>query len=86
MEMSRSLEFRRKALVLRSTVERARIAAQLAPGARKLAVIDRFTAAARAHPEIAGIAAIGLMAIGPGRLLRWTIRVASIYSLAARVY
>ncbi len=79
------LERRREALVLRSRLQRARLAVQLAPAARKLAVADRAIAALRAHPIIAGLAATGLALIGPRRLLRWGMRVVPLYSVLARL-
>ena len=82
--MIRELKDRREALVARSAVQRARISAQLAPAARRLAAADRFAATLRAHPVIAVIAATGLALIGPRKLLRWAVRVAPIYSLLAR--
>jgi hypothetical protein len=85
MAMIRDLARRREALVLRSGLQRAEIAAQLSPAARKLAAVDRVTATLRAHPVMAGVAATGLALIGPRRLLRWVMRVAPIYSLLSRI-
>lgn len=85
MSMVRRLEARRHALVMRSTVQRDRIAAQLQPAARRLAAGDRVVAALRAHPVIAGVAATGLALAGPRTLLRWVVRLAPIYSLLRHI-
>lgn len=82
--MMRELGHRRAALFARSGVQRACIAARLAPAARRLAAADRFAAALRAHPVMTGIAATGLALIGPRRLMRWAMRLVPIYALLAR--
>jgi hypothetical protein len=74
------LPARRAALVARSAAQRAQILAQVAPVARKLAAADRVVAALRAHPLITAIAAACLALIGPGKVLRWALRVVPIYS------
>jgi hypothetical protein len=84
IQIIRKLQRRRDALVLRSTAQRARLSAQIAPFARKLAAADRFTAAVQAHPVVAGIAATGLARIGVRRLLRWAVRIAPLYALLAK--
>jgi hypothetical protein len=83
--MSRALQQRRETLVLRSTLQRLRIAVQIAPAARRLAAVDRVVATLRAHPVAAGAVLAGLALIGPRMLFRWAMRVAPIYSLIARI-
>jgi hypothetical protein len=80
MSMLREQTDRREALVLRSTVQRARLSALLAPAAQGLAAADRVAATLRAHPILAGIGVAGLLLIGPRRLVRWAIRGAPFYS------
>ena len=80
----RELEQRRAALVVRSGVQRACIAARLAPAARGLAATDRFAAALRAHPVMTGMAASVLALIGPRTLLRWAMRLVPVYALLTR--
>jgi hypothetical protein len=84
ISMSRALEDRRRALVLRSTLQRLRISVQAAPAARRLAAVDRVVTTLRAHPVAAGIALTGLALIGPRTLFRWAMRVAPAYSLLVR--
>jgi hypothetical protein len=84
IQIIRTLQRRREALVLRSTAQRARLSAGLAPVARKLAAADRFTAAVRAHPVMAGIAATGLALVGGRRLVRWALRIAPLYALLGK--
>jgi hypothetical protein len=84
IQIIRTLQRRREALVLRSTAQRARLSARLAPAARKLAAADRLVAAVQAHPVIAGIAATGLALIGGRRLLRWALRIAPLYALLVK--
>jgi hypothetical protein len=74
------LQARREALIARSSSQRASVSAQLAPAARKLAAADRVLAALEAHPFIAALAAAGLALIGPGKVLRWALRVVPIYA------
>jgi hypothetical protein len=83
--MMRELEHRRRALVIRSALERARISAQLQPTARGLAAVDRVVATLRAHPVATGVALSGLAIFGPRKLFRWAIRIAPFYSLFARI-
>ena len=83
--MIRELQAKREALVTRSTAQRGRLSAQLAPAARRLAAADRIAATLRAHPVIAGMAATVLALIGPRRLLRWAMRIGPLYSLFARI-
>jgi hypothetical protein len=81
--MIRRLAGRREALVLRSVAQRARLAQQLAPVARKLATADRVTSALRSHPILAGCAVAALALLGPRRLLRWSLRLTPLYGLLA---
>jgi len=82
--MMRELGHRRAALVARSSVQRACIAARLAPAARGLAAADRFAATLREHPVMTGMAASMLALIGPRTLLRWAMRLVPIYALLTR--
>jgi hypothetical protein len=84
IQIIRKLQRRREALVVRSTVRRARLSAQLAPVARKLAAADRLVAVVQAHPLMAAIAATGLALIGGRRLLRWALRIAPLYALLGK--
>lgn len=83
--MIRALEIRRRALVVRSAIQRGRLSAQLVPAARRLAAADRVVAALRAHPVMAGIAVTGLALIGVRPLLRWAVRIAPLYALLGRL-
>jgi hypothetical protein len=83
--MSRALQDRREALVLRSTLLRLRMSLQMAPAARKLATVDRVVATLRSHPIAAGVALTGLALIGPSTLFRCALRIAPLYSLLARI-
>jgi hypothetical protein len=74
---------RREALVSRSVAQRSRLAEELAPAARKLATVDRVTAGLRSHPILAGCAVGALALVGPGKLLRWSVRLAPLYALLA---
>ena len=83
--MLRELQDRRETLVVRSALQRARISARLTPAARALAAADCVAATLRAHPMAAGIAAIGVVLVGPRKLLRWAVRAGALYSLLARL-
>jgi hypothetical protein len=82
--MMRELGERRRALILRSVVQRARLSIQMAPAARRLAAADRVVATLRTHPVATGLALTGLALLGPSKLFGWAIRIAPIYSLLAR--
>ena len=75
--MSRGLQDRRRALVIRSSLQRLRISVQLVPGVSRLAAVDRVVTTLRAHSVAAGVVVTGLALIGP----RWATRIASVYSL-----
>jgi hypothetical protein len=75
---------RREALVARSAVQRAAVAAALHPAVRGLAAADRALGALRAHPYIAGIVAAALGYLGPRRLLSWAARALPLASLLWR--
>jgi hypothetical protein len=85
IHLTRELRDRRKALVSLSTAQRNAVGARLAPARRSLAAADRVTAALRAHPVAAGLAAAAIALAGPRRLLRWIVRVAPVYSLLSRL-
>ena len=79
------LERRRKALVLRSTAQRAAVAGLAAPFASKLAFADRALATVRSHPVAFAVAAAGLALAGRRGLLRWALRGLAFASLLRRL-
>jgi hypothetical protein len=83
--MTGRLAERRAALVTLSIAQRTRLSDQLAPVARKLATVDRVTSGLRSHPLLAGCAVGAISLLGPGRLLRWSFRLAPLYALLAAV-
>jgi|1185.fasta_scaffold34667_1 hypothetical protein len=76
-----ALREQRVKLVARSALERAHLAATLAPLHGKLHTADRFATSLRSHPVAAAIAAAGVFLFDVRALLRWGTRVAVLYPL-----
>jgi hypothetical protein len=79
------LEMRRRELVERSRMQRAALAAGLAPLAQKAAAVDHAISSVRRYPMIATALAGAVVLLGSRRMFGWIARGITLYTLLKKV-